>query len=363
MQADSAPRRRPRRRRSRLRAPGRAPPQRAPRPLLPDARLAARRRGRAPGGAAAGLARASTASRAAARCAPGSTGSPPTPASTCSAPPQARCCRSSTRRPPTRTSRPGEPVAEQVWLEPYPGRDARDRGRLRLPGRQLRAARGGRARLRRRDAAPAAAPARGADPARGARLLRQGGRRDARHLGRPRSTAPCSAPARRSRRALPERSQQVTLRSLGDARLREIVEDYMEAMRERRRQPRRLDADRGRRLVDAAAGQLVPRRRDRGLPRATGRSPATGGGATARPAPTASSRSAPTPGSRPSAPTSPSRSTSSPCDGDRIKDVTAFVVRPADTDGWLFSVARVRRRPASASSPSSERFGLPDHVD
>ncbi len=30
---------------------------------------------------------------------------------------------------------------------------------------------------------------------------------------------------------LPERSQQVTLRTLGDARMREIVEDYMEAMR------------------------------------------------------------------------------------------------------------------------------------
>ena len=30
---------------------------------------------------------------------------------------------------------------------------------------------------------------------------------------------------------VPERSQQMTLRELGDARLREIVEDYMEAMR------------------------------------------------------------------------------------------------------------------------------------
>ena len=30
---------------------------------------------------------------------------------------------------------------------------------------------------------------------------------------------------------LPERSQQVTLRSLGDARMKEIVEEYIEAMR------------------------------------------------------------------------------------------------------------------------------------
>ena len=48
-----------------------------------------------------------------------------------------------------------------------------------------------------------ATPARGADPARRARLLGARGRRDARHDGRRRSTARCSAPARRSRSGCP----------------------------------------------------------------------------------------------------------------------------------------------------------------
>ena len=63
-----------------------------------------------------------------------------------------------------------------------------------------------------------AKPARGADPARGARLLGPGGRRDARDDASPRSTARCSAPARRSTSRLPEQSQQATLRALGDER-------------------------------------------------------------------------------------------------------------------------------------------------
>ncbi len=49
-------------------------------------------------------------------------------------------------------------------------------------------------------------------------------------------------------------------------------------------------------------------------------------------------------------------------EGDRIKEVTAFVVRPADTeDGYS-------RWPGRAATPSRvesvfRRFGLPDHVD
>ena len=49
-------------------------------------------------------------------------------------------------------------------------------------------------------------------------------------------------------------------------------------------------------------------------------------------------------------------------EGDRIKEVTAFVVRPADTpDGYS-------RWPDRAADPRRveavfRRFGLPDHVD
>ena len=58
---------------------------------------------------------------------------------------------------------------------------------------------------------------------------------------------------------LPERSQQETLRALGDEQLREIVERYMDAMQRGDVDARRLDARRGRRLVDAAAADLVRR--------------------------------------------------------------------------------------------------------
>ena len=90
------------------------------------------------------------------------------------APPEARAAD----RPTT-----DAPAGETVWLEPYPD-DARRRG--------LRAAREHRAGVHRRAAAPAGQPARGADPARGARLQRQGGRGDARHdarLGQQRDAA------------------------------------------------------------------------------------------------------------------------------------------------------------------------------
>ena len=100
---------------------------------------------------------------------------------------------------------------------------------------------------------------------------------------------------------LPDRSQQATLRALGDQRLREIVERYMDAMA-------RGDVDAvvsllaaGRRVVDAPAGRLVSRRRrDRRLPghRAAQRQLAL------------APRAARTPAARPpSAPTSPTRRT------------------------------------------------------
>ena len=119
------------------------------------------------------------------------------------------------RRPARRPAR----AAGRVGLgRAVPRRAARARGRLRRPRGALRAARERRARVRRRASAPAGQPARGADPARGARLLGQGVRRDARDDAPPRSTAPCSGRARRSRTRLPEQSQQETRRTLGDER-------------------------------------------------------------------------------------------------------------------------------------------------
>ena len=59
---------------------------------------------------------------------------------------------------------------------------------------------------------------------------------------------------------LPERSQQATLRALGDERLNEIVESLHGGVGELRRRRGGRDADRGRVLLDAAAGDLVRRR-------------------------------------------------------------------------------------------------------
>ena len=50
--------------------------------------------------------------------------------------------------------RPGEPLVESVWIEPYPDEELGRRRRVRRAGGPLRAARGRRARVRRRAAAP-----------------------------------------------------------------------------------------------------------------------------------------------------------------------------------------------------------------
>ena len=92
---------------------------------------------------------------AAARCAPGSTRSPPTPASTSiGRRPQARAA-DRLRPAADPHDGPGEPLVESVWIEPYPDERLGRRGRLRRARGALRAARGRRARVRRRAAAPA----------------------------------------------------------------------------------------------------------------------------------------------------------------------------------------------------------------
>ena len=122
-------------------------------------------------------------SRVAARCAPGSTRSRPTPAWTPSPGARSARYRSTTDR---RLSPAGSRrTTGRVGLgRAVPGRGARARGRLRRTRGSLRATRGGGARLHRRAAAPARPAARGAHSARGARLLRPGGVGVARDDGR-----------------------------------------------------------------------------------------------------------------------------------------------------------------------------------
>ena len=105
-------------------------------------------------------------------------------------------------------ARPGRPD------RPDPARDDLDRagarrpraGRRRRPGRGRRVARDDPARVRRRAAAPAAAPARGADPLRGAALEGRRGRRAARHerrVGQQRAAARAGDARDERRRARP----------------------------------------------------------------------------------------------------------------------------------------------------------------
>ena len=159
---------------------------------------------------------ASRASRAAARCAPGSTRSRPMS--------PALIERRPARVLPIDYGPPADPhdrarrPAGRVDLDPALPRRAAGRGRrARLARGPLRAARERRARVHRRAPAPAAAPARGADPERRARLR---GAEVAEAL----DTSPASvySALQRARKAaderLPEQSQQETLRALGDER-------------------------------------------------------------------------------------------------------------------------------------------------
>ena len=122
------------------------------------------------------------------------------------------CLDAIARRPQARAAdrprRDEAPLAETVWLEPYPD-DARRRA--------LRAARERRAGVHRRAPAPAGQPARGADPARGARLQRQGGRGDARHDARLGQQRDAARAGRRSTSGCP---QQLAAGDAADARRR-----------------------------------------------------------------------------------------------------------------------------------------------
>ncbi len=174
----------------------------ADRLLLPDARLPVRGRGRRPGDVHPRVARLSTASRAERRCARGSTASRRTSASTCSTAASAARGRWTSGRRASPSLANLHTLPEATWIQPIPDGLVAARGRS---GRGGRRARDDPAGVRRRAAAPAAPPACGADPVRGAALEGVGGRRAARARASRRSTARCSAPARRSRRRRRER--------------------------------------------------------------------------------------------------------------------------------------------------------------
>ena len=123
---------------------------------------------------------------------------------------------------------PGEPLVESVWVEPYPDE------RLGLDDGYA----GPEARYERRESVELAfiaalqhLPAR----QRAALILREVLGFSAREVADSlqSSTASVNSALQRARRTLderlPERSQQATLRALGDRRLREVVEGYMRA--------------------------------------------------------------------------------------------------------------------------------------
>jgi RNA polymerase sigma-70 factor (ECF subfamily) len=125
---------------------------------------------------------------------------------------------------------PGEPVAEQVWLEPYPDETLEIEDGYASPD----------ARYEQREAVELAfvAAMQELPPRqRAVLILREVLGFSAQEVGETLETSVPSVNSalQRARRTvderLPDRSQQVTLRALGDARMREIVEDYMEAMR------------------------------------------------------------------------------------------------------------------------------------
>jgi RNA polymerase sigma-70 factor (ECF subfamily) len=257
---------------------------------------------------------------------------------------------------------PGDPVGEQVWLEPYPDETLEVEDGRAAPD----------ARYERREAVELAFVAAMQElPARqrAVLILREVLGFSAKEVGETLETSVPSVNSalQRARKTvderLPQRSQQATLRALGDARLREMVEDYMEAMRTG-------DVSRVVSMLAAedAAWSMPPlaswygglteievflRRGPLSGEWRWRHHPARANGGLAVGTYTWVE------GEQTHIPFSLDVIT---LDGEKIKEVTAFVVRTADTpDGY----SRWPEYAADTSLVQSvfERFGLPDHLD
>jgi RNA polymerase sigma-70 factor, ECF subfamily len=260
---------------------------------------------------------------------------------------------------------PGEPVVESAWIEPYPdealgvadGRAAPDADYEQREAIELAFV-----------AAMQHLPAR----QRAVLILREVLGFSAKEVGETLETSVPSVNSalQRARQTvaekIPERSQQLTLRALGDRRLQEIVEDYMEAMRGG-------DVNRVVSLLTEDVGWSMP-------PLASWYGGPVGGRAEVE----EWLRNSPLSGEwewrhRPStANGQPAVGTYTwfepercflpfsldvlTLEGDRIREITAFVVRPADTaDGY----ARWPDYPPSPELVNSvfERRGLPVRLE
>ena len=220
---------------------------------------------------------------------------------------------------------PGMPLVETVWIEPYPDEQLGLEDGFAAPE----------ARYEQRESVELAfvaaiqhlpaEPARRADHARGARLL-GAARSPSRSTRRPPSVNSALQRARKTvDDKLPERSQQATLRALGDERLREVVERYMDAME-------RGDVDAVvAMLADDAAWSMPPlaswfRGLERSrLPARSARCRASGAGATCHARANGQAASAPTRWDEREGAYLPFALDVLTLEGDRIAEVTAFI--------------------------------------